>query len=53
MQNWNPIEDSIRFCKLNLINHFVGFISYQFACNLGFRNPVFRWESIRVVYERV
>ena len=30
--------------RLNLINHFVGFISCQFVCNLTFRNSVFRWE---------
>ena len=33
--------------RLNLINHFVGFIPYQFACNLALRNPVFRWESYK------
>ena len=29
--------------RLNLINHFVGFIPYQFSCNSALRNPVFRW----------
>ena len=33
--------------RLNLINHFVGFIPYQFACNSAFRNHVFRWESCK------
>ena len=33
--------------RLNLINHFVGFISCQFACNLTFRKPVFRWDSCK------
>ena len=33
--------------RLNLINHFVGFISGQFACNSAFRNPIFRWESCK------
>ena len=33
--------------RLNLINHFVGFISCQFACNSALRNPVFRWESCK------
>ena len=35
----NTLEEYLR---LNLINHFVGFILCQFACNLAFRNPVFR-----------
>ena len=38
----NTLEEYLR---LNLINHFVGFILCQFACNLAFRNPVFRWDS--------
>ena len=33
--------------RLNLINHFVGFILCQFSCNSAFRNPVFRWESCK------
>ena len=33
--------------RLNLINHLVGFILYQFTCNLALRNPVFRWESCK------
>ena len=33
--------------RLNLINHFVGFISCQFACNSAFRNLVFRWDSCK------
>ena len=33
---------SNKLVRLNLINHFVGFISCQFACNSAFRNPVFR-----------
>ena len=36
-----------RSVRLNLINHFVGFIPCQFACNSAFRNPVFRWESCK------
>ena len=32
------------FVRLNLINHFVGFIPYKFACNSALRNPVFRWK---------
>ena len=33
--------------RLNLINHFVGFIPCQFACISAFRNYVFRWESCK------
>ena len=33
--------------RLKLINHFVGFIPCQFACNSAFRNLVFRWESCK------
>ena len=33
--------------RLNLINHFVGFIPCQFACNSALRNPVFRWETCK------
>ena len=33
--------------RLNLINHFVGFIPCQFACNSAFRSPIFRWESCK------
>ena len=33
--------------RLNLINHFVGFIPCQFACNSALRNPIFRWESCK------
>ena len=33
--------------RLNLINHFVGFIPCQFTCNSAFRYPVFRWESCK------
>ena len=33
--------------RLNLINHFVGFIPCQFSCNSAFRNLVFRWESCK------
>ena len=36
-----------RGVRLNLINHFVNFISCQFACNLALRNPIFRWESCK------
>ena len=35
------------FVRLNLINHFVGFIPCQFACDSALRNPVFRWESCK------
>ena len=35
------------FVRLNLINHFVGFIPYQFAYKSAFRNPMFRWESCK------
>ena len=35
------------FVRLNLINHFVGFIPCQFACNSAFRNPVFMWDSCK------
>ena len=37
----------ILFVRLNLINHFVGFILCQFAYNSAFRNPAFRWESCK------
>ena len=33
--------------RLNLINHLVGFIPCQFACNLTISNPAFRWESCK------
>ena len=33
--------------RLNLINHSVGFISCQFACNSALSNPVFRWKSCK------
>ena len=33
--------------RLNLINHFVGFIRVNLLENLAFRNPVFRWESYK------
>ena len=29
------------------MNHFVGFMPCQFACNLAFRKPIFRWESCK------
>ena len=35
------------YVRLNLINHFVGFILCQFAYNSAFRNPVFWWESCK------
>ena len=35
------------FVRLNLINHFVGFIPCQFFCNSAFRNSVFKWESCK------
>ena len=37
----------IIYLRLNLINHFVGFIPCQFAYNSAFRNLVFRWESCK------
>ena len=37
----------VEFVRLILINHFVGFIPCQFACNSTFRNPVFRWETCK------
>ena len=33
--------------RLNLINHFFGFIPCQFDCNSALRNPVFMWESCK------
>ena len=39
--------DTLGTVRLNLINHFVGFIPCQFACNLALRNPLFRWESCK------
>ena len=33
--------------RLNLINHFVGFIPCQFGCNSVHRNLVFRWKSCK------
>ena len=52
---WTP---SKYFCdlvvRLKLNNHFIGFIPCQFACNLAFKNPVFRYESCQgSVCERV
>ena len=35
------------YVRLNLINHFVGFIPCQFACISALRNPVFRQESCK------
>ena len=46
MYRYNAILSNIGV-RLNLINHFVGFISCQFACNSTLRNPVFRWESCK------
>ena len=43
-KNWLFAFHTIR---LNLINHFVGFIPCQFACNSALRNPIFRWESCK------
>ena len=37
----------IEIVRLNLINHFIGFIPCQFACNSTFRNLIFRWESCK------
>ena len=37
----------IHLVRLNLINHFVGFILCQFTCNSALKNPVFRWESCK------
>ena len=51
MYRYNAILSNIGV-RLNLINHFVGFISCQFACNSTLRNPVFRWESCKgIVWE--
>ena len=48
---WNFLTlillDFLEILRLNLINHFVGFIPYQFACNSALRNPVFIWESCK------
>ena len=41
------VEKLVYLVRLNLINHFIGFIPCQFACNSTFRNPVFRWESCK------
>ena len=30
--------------KLNLFNYVLPLFRAKFTCNLGFRNPVFRWE---------
>ena len=44
-----PLQNNLLFdfVRLNLINHLVGFILYQFACNSALRNLVFRWESCK------
>ena len=48
MKSSNRAEtDWYVFVRLNLINHFVGFIPCQFACNSAFRNPVFMWDSCK------
>ena len=40
--------------RLNLINHYIGFISCQFACNSALSNPVLRWKSCKgSVWENV
>ena len=53
MYRYNAILSNIGV-RLNLINHFVGFISCQFACNSTLRNPIFRWESCKgIVWESV
>ena len=48
---WNFLTlillDFLEILRLNLINHFVGFIPCQFACNSALRNPVFMWESCK------
>ena len=33
--------------RLNLINHFFGFIPCQFACNSALKNSVVRWKSCK------
>ena len=40
----NSLKKNVR---LNLINHLVGFIPCQFACNSTISNPMFRWESCK------
>ena len=44
---WVQISSQGMTVRLNLINHLVGFILCQFACNSTLRNPVFRWESCK------
>ena len=34
-------------CKVEFINHYVGFIPCQFACNSAFKNLVFMRESCK------
>ena len=41
------VISSVAIVRLNLINHFVGFIPCQFACNSALRNLAFRWESCK------
>ena len=47
VKNWKFGRGNIVTVRLKLINHFVGFIPCQFACNSTFRNPVFRWKSCK------
>ena len=41
------LSNKFNLVRLNLINHCVGFIPCQFACNSALRNLVFRWESCK------
>ena len=39
--------------RLNLINHLVALFRAKFASNLAISNPVFRWNHVRIVCEKV
>ena len=52
LSNWTSLLSHSNWAlvcgvRLNLINHLIGFIPCQFACNLALSNPVFRWETCK------
>ena len=43
----NDISSTIKFVRLNLINHVLALFRDKFACNIALRNLVFRWKSCK------
>ena len=44
---WCLLLMIVFYVRLNLINHVLALFHDKFACNITFRNPVFRWESCK------